>query len=376
MSRLTAPPLFTAGQLIHQYQLNTLSGDLDQLCRITQGKPAASGLASKPLVKVILTRSQNVVSGDDGTTMIATWDAEVADTDNMFPGTGTDHLTVNTPGWYRIIAQAQWSSGAESERVVQILVNGVADPLKLRLPAEHHRDPPAPGHGLRAPGRRGDRLLRHLAKLRVDAAAPHERHLGHVHDGRLGRPLLAPEVAVPAMSAITQFVDGVMVDAAALNNLSTNIDALTQLTTGKTAASRVTSKPVLKLKRTAALSISNSTTPTQITWDTQLLDTDNMWASGQVITIQTAGWYRVDLQVTWASGSASPRHAPTNLAALTDERLGRSNPIAQQVRLYDRLDAGTTLRAGCLQTTSGSLALDPSVNYGGVWMSIAWDAPF
>jgi hypothetical protein len=190
---------------------------------------------------------------------------------------------------------------------------------------------------------------------------------------------------VPAMSPITQFVDGVLVDAAALNNLSTNIDTLSQLATGKAAASGVTSKPVLKLKRTAALSIASSTTPTVLTWDTQLLDTDNMWLTGQVITIQTAGWYRIDLQVTWVSGSASQRQAliyvngstdPTNLAALKDERLGRTNPIAQQVRLYDRFAAGTTLRAGALQTTGGSLALDPSTNYGGVWMSVAWDAPF
>jgi hypothetical protein len=132
MSRLTALPLFTAGQLIHQHQLNTLSDDLDQLCRITQGKPAASGVAGKPLVKVILSGSQNVVSGADNTTMIAVWGAEVADTDGMWtPGAGADHLTINTAGWYRIVAQAQWSSGAASERVVQILVNGVADPLNV-----------------------------------------------------------------------------------------------------------------------------------------------------------------------------------------------------------------------------------------------------
>ena len=191
---------------------------------------------------------------------------------------------------------------------------------------------------------------------------------------------------MPAMSAITQFVDAVLVDAAALNNLSTNIDTLTQLATGKTAASGVTSKPVLKLKRTASLSIPNSTTPTVVSWDTQLLDTDNMWSSGQVITIQTAGWYRVDLQVSWVSASASQRQAliyvngtadPANLAALKDERLGRTNPITQQARLYDRFAAGTTLRAGALQTSgTNPLALDPSTNYGGVWMSVAWDAPF
>ena len=131
MSRLTAVPAFTAGQLIHQCQLNTLSDDLDQLCQIVQGKPAASGVASKPLVKVILAGSFNVPSGPDGTSRIAQWGSAVADTDGMFPGAGTDHLTINTPGWYRIVAQAQWSSGASGERVVEVLVNGVADPLNV-----------------------------------------------------------------------------------------------------------------------------------------------------------------------------------------------------------------------------------------------------
>jgi hypothetical protein len=182
------------------------------------------------------------------------------------------------------------------------------------------------------------------------------------------------------MSALTQFVDGVLVDAPALNNLAANLDVLCQLCTGKTAASGVGTKPILKVAQTSSRSIANNSS-VLISWDTALVNSDTMWSSGSTVTIQTGGWYEVALQVPW-SGSASNLRSlylfvnglanPANLAAQADE-LGPTGLTRSQCRLYDRFTAGTTIQAACYQFSGAALSTDTA--YGGVHMSVIFDAP-
>lgn len=123
---------FLAGNLVQQYQLNRISYDVDALCQIMAGKPAATGIGAKPVCKVLLSGSITVASGAGGTTQIVSWGQALYDTDGMFDAASNDHLTVKTPGWYRIFAGASWASAAAaSERVVQILVNGTGDPTNV-----------------------------------------------------------------------------------------------------------------------------------------------------------------------------------------------------------------------------------------------------
>jgi hypothetical protein len=128
---LTSLPTFVDGQLVHQPPLNLIPYNIDQLAQLTTGAPAAAARSSKPLAKVILSGSQGIPTGTSGTNQIVTWGTEIADTDGMWSPDFPDHLTINTPGWYRIRAQASWANAVASERVVQILINGVADPLNV-----------------------------------------------------------------------------------------------------------------------------------------------------------------------------------------------------------------------------------------------------
>ncbi|MEK6443652.1 hypothetical protein [Pseudonocardia sp. T1-2H] len=131
MPALTSLPTFVDGQLVHQPPLNLIPYNIDQLAQLTTGYPAAAARSTKPVAKVILSGSQGIPSGVGGTNQIVTWGTEIADTDGMWSSSFPDHMTINTPGWYRIRAQASWGSAGATERVVQILINGVADPLNV-----------------------------------------------------------------------------------------------------------------------------------------------------------------------------------------------------------------------------------------------------
>jgi hypothetical protein len=186
-----------------------------------------------------------------------------------------------------------------------------------------------------------------------------------------------------ALSALPQFTE-VLVAAPALTNLSTNINALCQQVTGKLPSTGVSSKPFCKVWQTATRSVPNIAI-TVIPWDAELADTDNMWTAGNssIITIQTAGWYDVHLQVVWASGSAGQRSAiifvngvanPGNLAAEKDEQMAQAGSVKVQAHLYDHFAAGTVLRGAYYQDTGG--ALSTLTSSGSVWMSAAYDAPY
>lgn len=130
---LTVPHnTFTDGMIVGQDDLSRLSWNVDALAQNLLGKPAAAGASGKPVCKVNLSSSFSVPNGAAGTNQIVTWNRLITDNDGMWPGSPSDHMVVQTAGWYRIVAHAWWASAsAAKERVVQILINGQADPLNV-----------------------------------------------------------------------------------------------------------------------------------------------------------------------------------------------------------------------------------------------------
>jgi hypothetical protein len=172
-----------------------------------------------------------------------------------------------------------------------------------------------------------------------------------------------------------------LVTAADLQTLPSNLNTLCRLTTGKTSGQSPTTKPILRLARTASWTI--GTGQSLITWDTEGVDTDGMWAptAPTLITIQTPGWYWVTLQVSFASGGAGHRQCtlmvngtsdPGNVAAQRDEWTGATSLLHIQCQLYDRFNTGDVIRAYGLSGTS----LSSDSTEGGTWLFASWDAPY
>jgi hypothetical protein len=102
------------------------------------------------------------------------------------------------------------------------------------------------------------------------------------------------------------FTDGVVVHQTSLNALSTGVNNLNTVVTGAVAPRAYV--PLLRLKRTAAQSIPN-TTNTAVSWDTIDVNNDNMFTlvSPTQITIQTAGSYALDVEFGWAANNTGGR---------------------------------------------------------------------
>lgn len=130
---LLSVPTFADASIVRFPDLNTLSYDIDALAQMTIGRPLASGASTKPLCKVNLNANQSVANNATaGASEVIDWGRAVVDTDGMWSVNGaTDFVQVQTPGWYWILLQVQWASGAAAARVCQIAVNGTADPLNV-----------------------------------------------------------------------------------------------------------------------------------------------------------------------------------------------------------------------------------------------------
>lgn len=189
---------------------------------------------------------------------------------------------------------------------------------------------------------------------------------------------------MPSMTSLTSFVDGSIVHQGDLNNLSANINTLCQLTTGKTAASGVSSKPLVRTSITSNQSIPDSTI-TVISWNTANASTDNMWVSSvpTALTVQTAGWYSILVQAAWASGTQSNRSIGVMINGTNENVNGVAKtwfagslvgPWYQQVTAYEHLAAGATIYGYVYQVSGGALNLVTSVP--ATYMSARWDAPY
>lgn len=189
---------------------------------------------------------------------------------------------------------------------------------------------------------------------------------------------------MPAMTGLTQFTDGVVVNAAGLNNITSNINTLALLAVGKPTSTLAAAKPLVQVRQTTARSVPSGVNTT-IPWDIAAANSDNMWSAGATVTVQTAGWYDITLQVAWVSGAASLRAAliflngtayPTNLAAEQDRTMAATGAIWLQAHLLERLPAGATITGGYYQNSGAALNTDPSTANGGVWMTAAWKGPY
>jgi hypothetical protein len=186
-----------------------------------------------------------------------------------------------------------------------------------------------------------------------------------------------------AMSALTSFVDGTIPHQGDLNNYGTNIDTLCQLTTGKTAASGVSSKPMCKVAINANLGIATNVDAVTI-FNVANYNTDNMWVASQPtqVTIQTAGKYRVVVQGDWAANATNTRsvkilvNGTTNSNAVASCEVGAApiNDTIIQAVACESLAIGATVYMGVNQNSGGSLNLGTSL--GGTFMIVEWVAPY
>lgn len=184
------------------------------------------------------------------------------------------------------------------------------------------------------------------------------------------------------MSALTTFVDGVVVHQADLNNLSTNIDTLCQITTGKTAASGVSTKPMAMVHISADKTINNNT-DTLIVWDVADYNTDNMWVGSQAtqFTVQTAGKYRINVVTVWASNASGIRSTKIMVNGTSNANVVTSSifpPVSGIDTAYTTtctvaLAAGATVYLDVFQSSGSNIAVRTA--FGGTWATIEWCSP-
>ena len=95
------------------------------------------------------------------------------------------------------------------------------------------------------------------------------------------------------VAALPTFRDGVVSAAADLNALVANVQNI--YTVGMGGTSYTTKKPHLILRVTSTTRAVANSTDTTVTWDVADVNTDSMWSSGSVVTVNTAGTYRMSL---------------------------------------------------------------------------------
>jgi hypothetical protein len=192
---------------------------------------------------------------------------------------------------------------------------------------------------------------------------------------------------VPAMSALPTFVNGTVVAPASLTSLATNIDVLSQISTGHAMGDLNAERPSAKVLLQNPFSVPNSTTQV-LAWDTVVYDTDFMFAlsAADSLTVNTPGWYRIEAQVAWDLGAASERlvqircngTAAANVVATSNTAmasLGRDNPVRIQVVAYEHLDADAQIACIVFQDSGVAVNALPLTTWGS-WMAATWDAPF
>ncbi|MFD1145983.1 hypothetical protein [Saccharothrix hoggarensis] len=189
---------------------------------------------------------------------------------------------------------------------------------------------------------------------------------------------------MPAMSSPTSFVDGVLVHQADLNNLSVNIDTLTQLTQGKPAASGVSHKPMAMVKLTSPQPVNNST-DLIVPWHAEVYDFDNLWTPGSAnrFSVQTSGKYVIRMGTDWSANATGLRTTKifVNGTSNANTVAGYSAPPPSAFDAFYTVEsppvslaAGASVYFDVFQ--SSGVTLDLGLSFGGTWASIEWVAPF
>lgn len=187
---------------------------------------------------------------------------------------------------------------------------------------------------------------------------------------------------MPSMTAWSSFTDGVIVHQAALNNLSTNGDSLCQITTGKTSASGVTSKPICEVHLTGPQSISNST-DALIAWNASAYNTDNMWVPGTAnqVTVNTAGKYRISVVTDWSANATGMRSTKvmvngtsnSNVVASFVGSTSSAFDCCYTVEYTVALAIGATIYVDVFQNSGSTLTT--GLAFGGTSAVVEWVCP-
>ena len=209
---------------------------------------------------------------------------------------------------------------------------------------------------------------------------------------------------MPAMSALPTFVDGTVVTPASLVSLSTNIEALAQIATGRTPGDMHAERPAAKVLLQNPHSVADDTVQA-VAWDTVEYDTDFMFSlsdalpddvpgetdgvTGTALIVVTPGWYRIEAQIAFDFGAASERLAQIRCIDSTGVRvaassntvmgnvLNRNNPVRIQVVAYEHLDQDNTIYCTAFQDSGVPLnALASTATTWGTWLAATWDAPY
>jgi hypothetical protein len=105
--------------------------------------------------------------------------------------------------------------------------------------------------------------------------------------------------------ALPTFQDGVLTTASMLNSVVSNTEALYEAAMGvpQSGGYLTANKPHVVLSITGTASSvttafnNGSRIPGAVVWDTAVINTDAMWTSGSLITVNTAGTYRLGVQL-------------------------------------------------------------------------------
>lgn len=191
---------------------------------------------------------------------------------------------------------------------------------------------------------------------------------------------------MPAMTTPTSFVDSVLVHQADLNNLSVNIDTLSQLTQGKAASTGVSHKPMAMVKLTSPVTVTNRT-DLIVAWQNEVYDYDNMWTPGvgsaNRFSVQTPGKYVIKVGTDWNANASGLRSTKiyVNGTGNANTVAAFNGPAAAEFDSFYTvsspplsLAAGSSVYFDVFQTSGGDLELQ--LSFGGTWAAIEWVAPF
>jgi hypothetical protein len=181
--------------------------------------------------------------------------------------------------------------------------------------------------------------------------------------------------------ALPSFVDGTAPSAGDLNALTTNINNLY----GYGQGGFRTLRPMVVLRTTRSRTLPNNA-DTVMQWDVDDVDTDDMWTGivSEVVSINTAGVYRVGLQV---AADANPG-SKTLLAGriLLNGTSGSADAISSSFAPYEALTssivsvsvvaplaAGDELRFSAIQQSGSTVNL--GLGSGGSRAFALWVSP-
>lgn len=141
--------------------------------------------------------------------------------------------------------------------------------------------------------------------------------------------------------------------------------------------------PICRVSRVASLSVNNAA-DTDITFDTEDIDTDGMFtASSTTITVQTAGIYLCTANVQWAANNTGIRllYITRNAAANTYAGVQACSMVAPGTASFNGLQScsvvvscsvNDTIKMLVYQNSGGALSVSTEASFDYTNLSVAW----